>query len=146
MGGGKDEGFGLAESLTEPAKAVASGSTVGRVEGLIWSDASGMDVVSVVVRGSRIAVPIASDAWRGVDVVDLKVSLSKLHDAPLIQHLEATGGSGAVELVANHFALPLSGPPPGPSTGTLPPWWSDVGKVGDDEQGDGSAPVVGAVD
>jgi len=143
MGSGQDDDFGLVESLAEPAKAIASGSTVGRVEGLIWSDASGMDVVSVEIHGSRVAVPIASDTWRGVDEVDLKMSLAKLHGAPRVKHLEATGGSGAVEMLADHFAITLYGPPPGPSTGTLPPWWGDVGEVGDKEQGDDPAPVVG---
>jgi hypothetical protein len=120
---GNDEDIELAENLAEPADALASGSVVGTVNGLIWSDNSGFDVVSVEMRDVSVAVPIDSDVWRGAAFVELNFSETLLADAPRVQDLEATGGIGAVEAVSDHFAMPLSGPPPGPATGTLPPWW-----------------------
>lgn len=121
--GGNDEDIELAEDLAEPADALASGSAVGTVKGLIWSDSSGLDVVSVAIQDVSVAVPVESDAWRGAAVVELNFSEALLADAPRIQDLEATGGIGAIGIVSDHFAVPLSGPPPGPSTGSLPPWW-----------------------
>ena len=119
----KDDDPKLAEDLDEPPEAVASGLIVGTIQGLIWSDISGVDVVSVAVHDAHVAVPIESNTWRGVDVVELKVSPAMLTDAPRVQDLEATGGVRAVELVSNHFSVSLFGPPPGPTNVPLPPWW-----------------------
>jgi hypothetical protein len=139
---GKDDEPKLAEGLAKPPDAVVSGSVVGTVQGLIWSDISGIDVVSVAVQHAHVAVPIESDRWRGVDVVDLKVSPAMLTDAPRVQDLEASGGIRAVEIVANHFSMPLAGPPPGPSTGKLPPWWHKE-KAHGLEQGDDPTLFIG---
>ena len=78
----KDDDPKLAEDLDEPPEAVASGLIVGTIQGLIWSDISGVDVVSVAVHDAHVAVPIESNTWRGVDVVELKVSPAMLTDAP----------------------------------------------------------------
>ena len=137
----KGEGFELAE-LIEPMDAIASGTTVGKVEGLIWSDMSGLDIVSVIVHGSHVAVPVEGDTWRDAPVVDLKISQGMLSEAPEVRDLEATGGVNAVELVSRHFSMPLSGPPPGPTPGRLPPWWHK-GTPGDPEPGDDPTPLVG---
>lgn len=48
----------------------------------------------------------------------------------------------AVEIVANHFSMPLAGPPPGPSTGKLPPWWHKE-KLQDLGQGDDPTLSIG---
>ena len=114
---------GLAEDLAEPLDAALGGSIVGAVQGLIWSDSSGIDIVSVSVRDVAVAVPVESDAWRDVHVVELNISPAELTDAPQVQDLEASGGAGAVRAVADYYSMPLSGPPPGPPTGPLPPWW-----------------------
>ena len=124
---GNDDNTELAEDLAEPPDAIASGSIVGTVNGLIWSDNSGFDVISVKMRDVHVAVPIESNAWRGLTVVKLNFSGNMLADAPRVQDLEATGGIGAVALVSNHFSTPLAGPPPGPGTGKLPPWWHKQG-------------------
>jgi len=113
----------LAENLAQPTAAALDGSVVGVVQGLIWSDASGFDVLSVDVRDVHVAVPVESDTWRDADVVELAVSAADLTYAPAVQELETAGGIRAVELVADHFSMPLAGPPPGPPTGPLPPWW-----------------------
>jgi hypothetical protein len=139
---GRDDDLGLAEDLAEPPDAVASGSVVGKVVGLIWCDISGVDVVSVAVQDEHIAVPVESDSWRDVHVVELKTSAATLTDAPRVQDLKATGGMRAVELVSNHFSMPLSGPPPGPSTGPLPPWWPTK-EPGGVQQGDDPTPLIG---
>ena len=136
------DSLGLAEDLAEPPDAVASGSVVGKVNGLIWRDVSGVDVVSVAVQDEHIAVPVETDSWRDVQVVELNVSLATLFDAPRVRDLAATGGLQAVELVSDHFAMPLSGPPPGPSTGTLPPWWPRKKKDGV-AQDDDPTPLTG---
>lgn len=75
---GKDDEPMLAEGLAKPPDAVVSGSVVGAVQGLIWSDISGIDVMSVSVQHAHVAVPVESDTWRGVDVVELKVSPATL--------------------------------------------------------------------
>jgi hypothetical protein len=117
----------LAEDLAEPPDALAGGSRVGTVNGLIWCDHSGFDVVSVYTHNVHVAVPIESNAWRGVTAVELNFSGKMLASAPRVRDLEATGGIGAVEIVANHFSMPLNGPPPGPTTSPLPPWWHEQG-------------------
>jgi hypothetical protein len=141
---GEDDELELAENLAEPAEAIASGTIVGQVEGLIWSDVTGIDVVCVVVPGANVAVavPIDSGTWRYAHVVDLKMSPAEVHSAPRVQALGASGGAAAVGMVSHHFSMPLAGPPPGPGTGTLPPWW-DKGTAGGITQGDGPAPIVG---
>jgi hypothetical protein len=139
---GKDDDLELAEGLTEPPDAMASGSIVGTVRGLIWSDSSGVDVVSVAVQDAHVAVPVESDTWRDVNVVELKISLAMLTDAPRVQDLEATGGTRAVELVSDHFSMPLSGPPPGPTSVPLPPWWHKE-KAHGVERGDDPTPLMG---
>ncbi len=73
---------------------------------------------------------------------DAVVSGSVVGDAPRVQDLEASGGIRAVEIVANHFSMPLAGPPPGPSTGKLPPWWHKE-KVQDLGQGDDPTLSIG---
>ena len=139
---GDNDDLGLAEDLAEPPDAIANGSVVGKVDGLIWCDISGVDVVSVAVQDEHVAVPVESDSWRDVHFVELKFNPAKLIGAPRVQDLEATGGMRAVELVSNHFSMPLSGPPPGPPTGGLPPWWPPK-TVGDVEQGDDPTPLIG---
>jgi hypothetical protein len=139
---GEDDGLELAENLPEPAAAIASGTTVGQVEGLIWSDATGIDVVCVEIAGAYVAVPIETDTWRDVHVVDLNMSPAAVNGAPRVEDLEASGGMAAVEMVSYHFSMSLSGPPPGPSPSPLPPWW-DKGTTETVTQGDGPTPVVG---
>jgi hypothetical protein len=142
---GEGDDSELAENLTEPTAAIAGGATVGQIAGLIWSDATGVDVVSVEVSGTHVAVPVDSGTWRYVQSVELNISPSEVYYAPRVQDLEATGGVSAVEAVSNHFSMPLSGPPPGPPTGPLPPWWEkgDKETAGGAGQGDDPNPVVG---
>jgi hypothetical protein len=136
MANNGDDDVELAEDLAEPPDAIASGSSVGRVYGLLWSDNSGFDVVSVRVQNVQVAVPIESNAWRGVTAVELNFSGNMLAGAPRVQDLEATGGVGAVGIVSNYFSMPLSGPPPGPTTGPLPPWWHKQAPGGTEQGGD----------
>lgn len=140
--GGEDEEIGLAENLADPPVAMASGADVGQVEGLIWSDATGVNIVSVEVRGDRVAVPVEGESWRHARIVHFDLSAAELHGAPRVQDLEAGGGTAAVEAVSRYFSMPLDGPPPGPSTGPLPPWW-DKPKSEGSKPDDGPAPVVG---
>lgn len=139
---GEGEDSWLAENLADPPAAVADGADVGQVEGLIWSDATGVDIVSVEVRGDRVAVPIYGDIWRSEPTVEFDISADEIYGAPRVQDLEVSGGIAAVEAVSQYFSMPLSGPPPGPSTGPLPPWW-DKPKSEGSNPNDGPAPVVG---
>lgn len=139
---GEGEDFGLAENLADPPAAVANGADVGQVEGLIWSDVTGVDIVSVEVHGDHVAVPIEGDTWRYVEIVHFDVSADEIYGAPRVQDLEASGGIAAVESVSQHFSMPLNGPPPGPATGPLPPWW-DKPKSEGSNPSDGPSPVVG---
>jgi hypothetical protein len=139
---GEGEDFGLAENLADPPAAVAGGADVGQVEGLIWSDATGVDVVSVEVGGDHVAVPVEGDTWRNAQIVYFDMTANEIYSAPRVQDLEASGGTAAVEAVSQYFSMPLDGPPPGPTTGPLPPWW-DKPKTEGTNQDDGPSPVVG---
>lgn len=140
MASNENDNIELTEDMGEPPDALASGSIVGTVNGLIWSDDSGFDVVSVEMQGNHVAVPIETNAWRDATVVELNFSGNMLAGAPRIQDLEAAGGTRAVELVSNHFSMPLAGPPPGPTTGPLPPWWHKE-TPGGTKQGDDPTPT-----
>jgi hypothetical protein len=139
---GDGEESELAENLAETPTAVAEGTEVGHVEGLIWSDATGVDVLSIMIRSGPVAVPVRGESWRHVGIVDLNMNTDEVFSAPRLRDLAARGGITAVEVVSSHFSLPLAGPPPGPWTGPLPPWWDDP-KTGVIEPGDGPKPVVG---
>lgn len=139
---GEGGDFELAENLANPPAAVANGADVGQVQGLIWSDATGMDIVCVAVRGDHVAVPIEGDTWRFAEIVHFGMTVDEIYSAPRLQDLEASGGLGAVEAVSQYFSTPLNGPPPGPSTGPLPPWWNKP-KTESTKPNDGPTPVVG---
>ena len=102
-------GLWFAENLADPPAAVADGADVGQVEGLIWSDATGVDIVSVEVRGDRVAVPIYGDIWRSEPTVEFDISADEIYGAPRVQDLEVSGGIAAVEAVSQYFSMPLSG-------------------------------------
>ena len=139
---GEGDDSELAENLAEAPTAVAEGTEVGHVKGLIWSDATGVDVVSIMVHGAQVAVPVTGESWRRVGIVDLNMNPEEVFSAPRLRDLAARGGITAIEVVSSHFSMPLAGPPPGPRTGPLPPWWDDP-KTGLIEPGDGPKPVVG---
>jgi hypothetical protein len=84
MAGHEENEPELAVSLPEPPDAAVGSSVVGIVRGLVWSDASGLDVVSVTFQGVDIAVPVDRDAWRDTEVVQLRHSLTALGRAPRI--------------------------------------------------------------
>jgi hypothetical protein len=125
-GGGMDSHPGdvpIAEPYEQSVDLVVQGEVVGEVDGLVWSDASGVEVVSITFEDSQIAVPCEPGEWRGQDRLDLAIDRSLLEDAPRLSDLRDVGGSRAIELVGDHFSVNLAGPPPGPNPGPLPPWW-----------------------
>jgi hypothetical protein len=106
---------------------------VGRVSSVLWRDASGFHVVTVGEHESAVAVPVKASEWVGKIVV--AYTAEQVRGGPLLQQLAAHGGEEAIKLVSRHYNVPLSGPPPGPGTQKLPPWWE---KRPEGEQGSSS--------
>jgi hypothetical protein len=94
---------------------------VGRVSSVLWRDASGFYIVAVGEHEFAVAVPVKASEWAGKIVV--AHTAEQVLRGPLLQQLAARGGEEAIKLVSRHYNIPLSGPPPGPGTQKLPPWW-----------------------
>jgi hypothetical protein len=110
----------------ETTQATVGGEAIGEVDDLLWEDASGAYVVSVTIADSRIAVPVDRAEWRRGGDIELDFSYETLVGAPRIRDLSSAHGPNAVELLAEYFAINLTGPPPGPSPIPLPPWWKNL--------------------
>ena len=106
------------------AGVVSSGHEhVGEVTGHLWTDASGFDVVSVGVEDDEVALPIRLHHRSGRGGVTVPFSTEDVRQAPRTEDLAAVGGEEAVRLIEEYYGVALSGPPPGPGTTRLPPWW-----------------------
>ncbi len=112
----------VAEVAGVDVAALVNGEFVGDVDGLVWEDASGCDIVSITFRGDHVVVPVNHGEWRTSHVV-LDFDIEQVALAPRLLDLQAGGGDGAVGLVGTYFDLNLTGPPPGPDPQPLPPWW-----------------------
>ena len=133
-----------ADEVTEDTEVVARGGVAGEVNGLVWHDDAGVDVISVTVHDKQIAIPVPPDEWRTNPVIVVSQSIDELDDAPSMQQLEAGGGTEAIRLVSTHFEVRLAGPPPGPSPTPLPPWWKKgVAQAADDTSASGIADQKG---
>jgi hypothetical protein len=117
------EEIAFVEAVSEETAAVIDGDVVGEVDGLIWEDASGVDIVCITIGTSQVAAPVNHGEWRTGGWVVLGFDAETLEEAPQLTRLIASGGANAVEEVATHFSLGLTGPPPGPDPQPLPPWW-----------------------
>jgi hypothetical protein len=129
IGGAMDHPSGdvpIAEPSPEPVELVVQGEVVGGVDGLVWSDASGLEILSITIGGSQIAVPFVSGQWRDHSQLDLSIDPVVLESAPRLIELREVGGSRAIEIVGDHYSINLAGPPPGPNPGPLPPWWNRI--------------------
>lgn len=120
----------VAETVHEDTAATLDGAVIGEVDGLLWHDASGVDIVSVTIDVGQIAVPVDHNEWRGGGAVELAYDEIRLEGAPLLDHLTKLSADQAIEEIGDHYALNLGGPPPGPDPQPLPPWW-DPGDSGD---------------
>jgi hypothetical protein len=117
----------IAESVSDDTTATIGGSVIGEVDGLLWEDASGLDIVCVTIDVGQVAVPVEHEEWRGGGLVELAYDEIQVMDAPLLGQLQHLSASDAIEQVAEHYSVSLGGPPPGPDPQPLPPWW-DVGE------------------
>ena len=124
MGADEDPNIELAETVKRSKPAIVAGVIVGRVRGLIWHDESGFDILSVEIKERHIAVPVEEGEWRKSAAVSFD-ALETLKRAPTLRQLHDS--EDAVGLVADHFSVGLSGPPPGPDPGTVPPWLQQGG-------------------
>jgi hypothetical protein len=95
--------------------------SVGEVSEVIWSDAAGYDIVAVGEYGSEVAVPVQASEPTVKVVVGF--TAEEVRSGPRVEELSFRGGEEAVIMVEQHYNVPLSGPPPGPSPQPLPPWW-----------------------
>jgi hypothetical protein len=123
----EDERDDLEEVLAEPTTGEqfveSDGIVIGNVAGLVWSDYSGLDIVGVQMNDAQIAVPVPRDSWRGMKYVEIELDPKKLTAAPTLGELKKKHGAFAIRAVSDFYSVELSGPPPGPGTGQLPPWW-----------------------
>jgi hypothetical protein len=123
MGADETPEVAVARTVTEETAALIHGDVVGEVDGLVWEDASGFDIVCVTILGHQIAVPVEHGGWREGRAVELDIDMEQVAGAPQLRELQAMGGSTAVDRVGEHFSMNLTGPPPGPDPQPLPPWW-----------------------
>jgi hypothetical protein len=107
-----------------PEVVTADDEVVGAVSGTLWQDGSGFAIVAVEQGGTEVAIPMRLGQF-GLPGNQVRVDFSagEVRSAPTVGDLMAGGGAEAVRLVAEHFDLGLTGPPPGPLTNKLPPWW-----------------------
>jgi hypothetical protein len=91
--------------------------SIGQVSGVVWEDAAGFQVVAV----GEVVIPVKAEEPREKVVVEY--STAQVQSGPLLNELAEYGGEAAVEMISEHYNVPLSGPPPGPSPQPLPPWW-----------------------
>jgi hypothetical protein len=129
-GGVMTESFDPAEDLAEMSDegsyATIGSEVVGSVDGLVWQDASGFDVIAVHVEGADVAVPVEHGSWRRDWNIEIDVGWDAITSAPKMNELKEMGGDAAVNVIGEHYDLALNGPPPGPGTTPLPPWWPPV--------------------
>jgi len=102
--------------------------SMGEVTRLLWRDASGFDVVAVDIEDDQVVLPVQHEHL--VEGIDVRVEFTAKHlrDAPSVQDLYRIGRApSVVDLVGAHYKVRLIGPPPGPPTIELPPWWTPEG-------------------
>jgi len=118
-----------------PEIVTADNEIVGNIGATLWHDASGFDVVAVERAGADVVVPVTQEQATTADSVAVDFTADEVREAPSVGELIARGGEAAVRLVAEHYDVALAGPPPGPGTTKLPPWWT---KATTDEDIEGS--------
>lgn len=123
------EGVPIAQPSENNVDLVVHGEVVGGVDGLVWADATGLEVISVTIAGNQIAVPFVPAEWRNHSQLEITVEPDVLYNAPRLRDLQDAGGSRAIDMVGDHYSINLVGPPPGPNPGPLPPWWNARGDV-----------------
>lgn len=121
----------VAVSPADETAAAIDGAIVGELDGLLWEDSTGVDIVSVTIEWGQVAVPVEHGDWLNGGVVELGCDEEQLRDAPLLNHLQHLSASATIEQIAEHYSLNLGGPPPGPDPQPLPPWWGSIEETGD---------------
>jgi hypothetical protein len=114
-----------------PEIVTVDNEVVGAVGETLWHDASGFDIVAVYRAGADVVVPVTHEHMNISERVPVNFSADEVREAPTVGELMARGGESAVRLVAEHYNVGLAGPPPGPSTTKLPPWWTKTRGEGD---------------
>lgn len=127
MGDHESREVPVAEAATEETSAMVGGMVIGEVDGLLWEDTSGVDIVSITIRGEQLAVPVDRGEWREGGVLTLEFAMEQVMQAPALDFLSQLRSSEVIERVAEHFSVSLGGPPPGPDPQLVPPWWDPVG-------------------
>jgi hypothetical protein len=113
----------LAEPAQEGTSATYEGDVVGTIDGLVWEDTTGVDIVCVTIDVGQVVVPVVHDEWRSGGIVELGFDQAQVEYAPSLDRLQHLAPMDAIDVVADHYALDLGGPPPGPDPQPLPPWW-----------------------
>jgi hypothetical protein len=118
----------MSEEAKEPRPKIvtADNKTIGSAGETLWHDARGFDIVTVHGAGADVVIPLIHGQ---VDIggrLPVTFSADEVRQAPTVAELAARGGAAAIRLVADHYDVSLAGPPPGPGTTKLPPWWTKV--------------------
>ena len=113
----------IAESVEDETSATVDGLIVGEVDGLVWHDISGVDIVSVTTEEGQVAVPVVQDQWRGGGVVELAYDETLVTHGPYLFELSQLSADAVIGEIREHYSVDLGGPPPGPDPQPLPPWW-----------------------
>ena len=127
MRGKKRPDIPVAESPEAEASATIDGIVIGEVDGLLWEDATGVDIVSVTIGIGQVAVPVDRGEWRTGGHVELGFDEGQVERAPLLDRLRLQSPRQTIEEVGDHYSIDLGGPPPGPDPQPLPPWWDASG-------------------
>lgn len=114
----------VAESAAEDTSATVEGNVIGEVDGLLWEDSSGVDIVCITIDVGQVAVPVDHGEWRGGGNVELGYDEVRIKRAPLLGHLQDLSPRDVIEEIGQHYSVDLGGPPPGPDPQPLPPWWN----------------------
>jgi hypothetical protein len=113
----------VAESAGEDTPATIDGTVIGEVDGLLWEDSSGVDIVSITIDVGQVAVPVDRGGWRGGGIVEIWYDETQVRDAPQLGDLQHLAPDDAISQISEHYSVNLGGPPPGPDPQPLPPWW-----------------------
>lgn len=115
--------LGAADDEDEDRVVTLAGDLVGKIKNILWEDKTGVDVVGVHIAGRDVAIPVQHAELQASNRVRIAFGIEKVEAAPSVFELKQVGGKGAIDRLSEHFDIALGGPPPGPGTGSPPPWW-----------------------
>jgi hypothetical protein len=103
----------------------AEGKPVGVVRSVLWKDDTGNHVIGVAGRGREFVMPVKPRLVRSE--IRTRYSSETIRTGLTVEQFKrvvrSKGTDAAAEVLGDHYEVNLSGPPPGPPTTPVPPWW-----------------------